>query len=293
MSLDEEFEEGIWYGADFALNESQELVYIGSDYPRDDTAQEDGPEPSQEMTAGGSYAVTQESIPTEFPTAAVPMESSTAPTDSQEEDVDNVHVKHRAKRNKTSYAKKMILGKLDLFLDPMYDGRFTDESVEIVGQVKECPREANGKRYRLEWKNAGKALPAGLERTWLCTYLPGTKQNREKLQLAILAYNSSGKRPEKSVRVTGLQSTGSRSRPQSVPVDYVDAAVAASASVRTSSTISSLSQNSIASPKVPPSSRRGTRSSLTVESSSDDGDDLDEEDNIYAADYFRERDYIY
>jgi hypothetical protein len=62
------------------------------------------------------------------------------------------------------------------------------------------------------------------------------------------------------------------------PPTEVDA-VTASASVRTSSTISSLSQNTIASPEVP---RTRTRSSLTIESNSNDGDDLVEDDNMYS-----------
>jgi Transposase IS4 len=51
--------------------------------------------------------------------------------------------------------------------------------------------------------------------------------------------------------------------------------------VRTSSTISSLSQNSIASPEQRRGHAAATRRQQDIESSTDDGEDLDEEDNIY------------
>jgi hypothetical protein len=55
--------------------------------------------------------------------------------------------------------------------------------------------------------------------------------------------------------------------------------ITASASVRTSSTMSSLSQNTMMALPGVPCTR--TRSSLTINSDSNDGDDLDEDDNMY------------
>jgi hypothetical protein len=79
---------------------------------------------------------------------------------------------------------------MDLFLDPIYKDQFDDRSVLIVGQIKECPRTTNGKRYRIEWKNEGMPLPAGLQVNWLMLYyINGTNENRRVLYAAIERYD--------------------------------------------------------------------------------------------------------
>jgi hypothetical protein len=118
---------------------------------------------------------------------------------------------------------------------------------------------------------------------------PGTKDVRQKLQSAITAYSNSDQMPATGTRkrrpqnVANKRTSASKATPDR-PMEYVNASTAA-ASVRTSSTISSLSQNSISSPVatrvLPMAPTRTTRRSQSLESSSDDGDGLDEEDNMY------------
>jgi Transposase IS4 len=282
MALPEDSDDDVWFGPEFRLNESHELEYIGDKYPRDDVPVEDPV--VVDDGHGGDDPVTQQEI---------------LPDSSENQDV-NKKQNTKAKRNTFSYAKKMLLASSELFLDPMYQDKIADTPLaiaELVGQVKECPREANGKRYRIEWKNDGEPLPTGLERSWLCTYLVANKDNQGKLQRAMIAYNSSDRGSKKP------RAIGSKKKPPpsndnqpiqditkgTPPVAFVNTtgseARAATASIRTSSTISSLSQNTISSPeaRIPQNrSRQGTRSFLSIDSSSDDGDNLDEEDNIYA-----------
>jgi hypothetical protein len=113
--------------------------------------------------------------------------------------------KPKAKRNYVSYANKKLLASMDLFLDPLYKDQFDDPSVLLVGQVKECPREVNGKRYRIEWKNEGKPLPSGLDiKWWLQSFIPASKENRAALQCAITKYANCpiGKAAKKKKAVT-------------------------------------------------------------------------------------------
>jgi Transposase IS4 len=215
----------------------------------------------------------------------------------------------KAKRNCYSFANRKLLASKEVFLDPLYEDQFDDPSVLLVGQVKECPREANGKRYRIEWKNEGKPLPAGLQIKWLQSYLLSTKENRMALQDAMTKYescsrpstavpsmpaagrsprNQSKKKPRPTVAMAAEGAVSHIAQHPQTPVPRHVDALAASASVRTSSTISSLSQSTIASPeaavaRLPTGTvgARATRSTTDVESSSDDGDDLDEEDNMY------------
>jgi hypothetical protein len=194
---------------------------------------------------------------------------------------------------------------VDLFLDPMYKDQLDDPSVLLVGQVKECPREVNGKRYRIEWKNEGKPLPSGLQIKWFQSFIPASKEDRTALQCAITKYASCPveKAAKKKKAVTTTRNPKPTKTPGAtvavteeaiaspppqvvddiyapVPMQYVRMdAIAATASVQTSSTISSLSQSTIASP---PAARPATRNSVDIDSASDDGDNLDEDDNTYA-----------
>jgi Transposase IS4 len=270
MASDEDDDDDIWFGSDFRLNESHELEYIGDQYPKDGI-----PEEAAVVDASADAHIVPES---QQENPSVPAEALLKP---------------KAKRNTISFAQKKVLAKSDLFLDPLYHDKFSDPTAELVGQVRECPRESNGKRYRIEWKNEGRPLPPGLDRTWLWCYIPTSKDTRERLQSAIIAYDTSmddqHKKPAaKPSAKPRAKSASNISKSLSTPVEFVHtiatAAMATTASVRTSSTISSLSQNTIASPEAPrahSTRQRGTRSTDTVESLSDDGDDLDEEDNIY------------
>jgi hypothetical protein len=275
MDSDDDDSQDIWFGPDFRLNSSQQLEYIGDNYSKDGSVEE-----------------------------AVPVDASQGPNvvpESQQENsgmTEENQQKPKAKRNTTSYAQRKLLAGIDLFLDPLYDDKFSDATAKIVGQVRECPRQANGKRYRIEWKNEGKELPAGLKREWLWLNLPSTPEIQAKLQAAMSAFEeNSGK--EGNVLVSQKKQPAKKRAPAvqkkvttTPPVAFVQGtdrnveAMAASASVRTSSTISTLSQNSaLQSPEstTQPISqvKRSTRTSMECESSSDDGEDLVEEDNIY------------
>jgi Transposase IS4 len=253
---------------DLRLMESQELEYIPQDTVPDGLAEETVVVPAS--TEAEVIAESQQENP-----STTEIIQQNKPT--------------RAKRNTTLYAQRKLLAKSSLFLDPLYHNQFQDDSVMLVGQIKECPRAANGNRYRIEWKNEGCPLPMGLEMSWLISYLPSTPDNKAKLQEAMSAYDicPSNRQPKQSAqRNKKGQQQHARNQNLQTPMAVVTTkehnAMAASASVRTSSTISSLSQTTIASPEAVATSQRPTRSSLTVDSSSDDGSNLDEEDNIYA-----------
>jgi Transposase IS4 len=282
MASNELDNDEVWAGPVFRDDESQELDYIVDEYLKDGIVT-DGLVIEAPEEADVDPASNGENIP-----------------DSQE-----LQKKPKATRNKTSYAQKKLLATLDLFLDPLYHDKFGDETVQIVGQVRECPREANGKRYRIEWKNEGRPLPSGLNRTWLSSYIPASKAVRDKLQVAIAAYSDifvnapedhRKKSAAKKVSLPAKEGVQRANKSKlSTPVAYVHTghqhAMATSASVRTSSTISSLSQSTIASPEVVAQKNRVTRSMETVESFSEDGDDLDEEDNMYLDDISDIEDY--
>jgi hypothetical protein len=103
-------------------------------------------------------------------------------------------VKPKAKRNTNSYAKKMILASHDLFIGTLYEDKFSDPNVMMVGQIKECPRASNGKQYRLEWKDP---LPPGVERLWLPKHLVGSSESKERLLKAIKADEESDQQRRK------------------------------------------------------------------------------------------------
>jgi Transposase IS4 len=276
----------VWFGNQFRLTESQELEFIGDTSPVDDLVEADVAGEAMGdvdiMALEDPLLKVPTELPTELPTD-IPTESQEtmkAPEAPGEEEEDpELSLKPKAKRNTISYAKKMILAGLDIFLDPLYGENFTDSDFKILGQIKECPRASNGKLYRIEWKEP---LPPCINRLWLRTHLVGSMENRALLKAAIDSYD--GRRSEvvaKNQREPKKRKTASFAPVQQGPLEHIEA-MAASASVRTSSTMSSLSQSTVASPPphVPLAVSR-TRSSLTLESDSDDGDDLDEEDNIY------------
>lgn len=279
MSEEEFAEDDIWFGSQFRLDESQQLQFVEEDTQVNEIVQDAGVAVNS-FAAAAAAAVSLENttdVPTQFPTD-VPREP---PTDTEPAVTGSPPAKARAKRNTTSYAKKLLLAGSSFFLDPRYADQYTATDTEVVGQVKQCPRELNGRLYVIEWRNP---LPPGLQRQWLRCTFPGSDENKEELLRCIEAYQNSSiglkkaetrvaNRTKKKVSVS-ISSTG-------LPVDYIHARSAAS-SVKTSSTISSLSQNTLASPIVP--RRRQTRAANDADSSSDDGEDLDEEDNMYEYD---------
>jgi Transposase IS4 len=300
---EEEFAaDDVWFGNQFRLTESQELEFVEDNQLGDEIAVEDGPVANAFSSNGPHDQDSPTELPTELPTEE---EIPTASQDQEDaleelhEDDPNVASLPRAKRNTFSYGKKMILAGCNLFIDPLYVDKFTDPHVTMRGQIKECPRASNGKQYRLEWKQP---FPVGVEHLWLRTYLAASSDSKSLLQDAIKAYEESSDfrtptdktkrkkgRPKKHPPERREANDSSNLLSRQVPVE-VEARSAASASVRTSSTISSLSQSTIASPIVATRSARSTRSTLDIESESDDREDLVETDNIYALSDFGEED---
>ncbi len=197
------------------------------------------------------------------------------------------HEQQKAKRITHSFAKKYLIAGSDLFLDPSYSSQFNDATAEVIGQVKECPRESNGRMFTLQWKNP---LPSGLQREWLRCKILATQEVKDQLIKGMMEYDKSEEGRKKAAAKTARKTTtpteattGRNAESNAVlqtpaPVQHVSVRAFA-ASLRTSSTVSSLSQHTISSPEI--LVRRGTRRTEDIESSSDDGDDLDEEDNMY------------
>ena len=127
----------VWTGPVFGMDLSQETEDSPPDVAGDDIAEEP-------VVVDASQVSTV--------AVEVRQENSSVTEELAVEEGDPVH---KPKRNTVSYAKKKLLGGMDLFLDPLYKEQFNDPSVLLVGQVKECPRESNGKRYRVQYSHMG------------------------------------------------------------------------------------------------------------------------------------------
>ena len=91
---------------------------------------------------------------------------------------------------KARFSKRKVLANASVFLNPTYRGFFTDNLVEIVGKIEECPRSVNNHRYRIDWrKNDGKPLPSQLSTDYLQEYYDNTAETKEILQNAIGRYD--------------------------------------------------------------------------------------------------------
>lgn len=53
-------------------------------------------------------------------------------------------------RRRLSYASKKVLAKSWLLLNPSFAHEFVDNEIEILGQIRECPRASNGHRFRMD-----------------------------------------------------------------------------------------------------------------------------------------------
>jgi hypothetical protein len=181
MAEEEFAADEIWFGNQFRLNESQELEFV------DEDTQDDGiPEENVGLAMAMAPEVipeTQQEISTE-----IPMTAAQVSTEALAQPELTEATKPKAKRNTSSFAKRFLLAERDLYLDPTYSDQFSDGTIRIVGQVKECPRESNGKMYRIEWKNP---LPNGLQRKWLRSFITGSKENRASLLSAMEQYDNS------------------------------------------------------------------------------------------------------
>jgi hypothetical protein len=298
-----------WLGDQAELDLSQPLQFIEEDIQADGLAVVTMPvdaadgvaavAESQQENCEVIEASTEQNIPTQ--TVAGTGQLTESPP-----------VKAKTKRNTVRFAMNMIKVNADIFLDSKHTDKFNDRSVMLTGQIMQCAREANGKNFSIHWFDP---LPPGLKREWLRTLVPGTKGNRNLLIEGLAAHNNSkaqrkkapseiaskkkmkGSKQHKTTNVPTPNPTTNEVPFQSpVPrtVTVVGAAAGA-ASIRTSSTISSLSRSTFSSPQLPRheefptpvagapnvGSRLGTRSNSDIESVSKDGSELDEEDNMY------------
>jgi hypothetical protein len=96
---------------------------------------------------------------------------------------------NKKKRKRVSYAKKRLKAKFTLFLKPskIPDLQIafpaTYETLEIEGQIKECPRNER-KFYRIQWGDSRGDIK-GLDPSWLRSELDNTDENKELLLDAI------------------------------------------------------------------------------------------------------------
>ena len=67
------------------------------------------------------------------------------------------------------FSKKKVAATRQWFLKPEHMNDFTDNLVNLVGIIKQCPRKTNDNQYEIDWTgNDGMRLPDGLNPTWLC-----------------------------------------------------------------------------------------------------------------------------
>jgi len=226
-------------------------------------------------------------------------------TTNEAEVVTAAAVVPKASRKTLTRSKKYLLAGKDVFLSVAGQAEYNgDASLLLQGYVAECPnKKTNDGRFRIDWeKNC--SLPPSVTPAMLQQWFPSSKGFRDNLDLAIDRWEKEATPAQKErVAPKRKQATavteGSRSTRPNVlstpPARLV--MMQARAGLRTeASTISSLSSRSFHLPA--PSNVSGsedaapsdddcsigtssTRSSKVVDSDSEDGDDLDEEDNAY------------
>ena len=219
--------------------------------------------------------------------------------------------KPKASRKSLTRSKKYLLAGKDLFLAEAYKDEYTgDATMVIQGYVDQCPNnKTNDGKYKIDWEK-NTSLPSSVPAAMLRQWFPSTKEFRDALDLAIDRWEREASAEQKErVATKKRQATavteGSRTtRPNEMRTPPARLTMMqARAGLRTeASTISSLSSRSMHAltdrrvPQPPNPSEcedaavsdddcsvgtSSTRSSLNVDSDSDDGDDLDEEDNAY------------
>jgi len=212
-------------------------------------------------------------------------------------------------RAKVAMAHKHLLGGKDLFVDPKYIDRYAGpDDLVVEGKIVKCPNEkTNGSCYKVDWMiNLPNTVDPGCLRHW---YHKDTMT--KPLRSAILAYDDArGGQPNKQKRKTPPASgkevaatppDQGRWRSRSAirtAASAVSVTTVGGHSADGASTISSLSRshgsslpttstnnNNDSSP--PGAPRRATRLStmshptITVESDSDEGSDMNEDENAH------------
>jgi len=230
--------------------------------------------------------------------------------------------KAKAKRTraKVPMSNKHLLASKELFVDPKFVLRCTGpDELLVEGKIVKCPNEkTNGSCFKVDWLvNLPNTVDPGCLRHW------HHKDSFTKpLRDAITLYEEkNGGQPSKAKKAKGVAvvSRGGKSHPTTPPEtqqwrarNNMRTAASASFSVSsvggsmTGSTISSLSHSrsyasgrssdeDISGRMLPPPPRRTRHATITdpvqtVESDSDEGDSVDENDNAYTFQHDRDAD---
>ena len=94
---------------------------------------------------------------------------------------------------------------------------FTDNLVNLVGIIKQCPRKTNDNQYEIDWTgNDGMRLPDGLNPTWLRWRSKNDPKMKDILQQLIIDYEQRGNVSSVRKVSTNKHSVGLRFRPSKV-----------------------------------------------------------------------------
>jgi len=229
----------------------------------------------------------------------------------------------KVSRKSTARGKQHLLAAKDFHLKPEFGSAFEDEGPLLQGYVSECPnKNSNQSRCRIDWqKNTALPLPLTPEMLW--EWFPSTKAFRDKLDLSIQKWLDEASEEQKARvarkrKVTssdGAHGEQEASAPQTPLARRVHLEARAAMRTEASTATSCLSSRSAMHqgqslldrrPPCAPSPRNcpdaansdddcsfaaaSTRSTIGLDSDSDDGSQLDEEDNLYEAEDDSEED---
>jgi len=214
-----------------------------------------------------------------------------------------------ARKNPTRAKQHLLTGK-DFFLAEACASECQgDPNLIPQGYVVECPdKKLNNGRFRIDWEH-NTALPPAVTAAMLWTWCPSAKTFRGELDIPILKWENKASMEQKN-RVNKKQKQSSTKLATVLGSMHTPPAVTrmfeARAGLRTeASTISSLSSHSLLTgtvltdrrPQRPPSPSEcknvaksnddhsvgaaSTRFTTQLDSDSNDGSELDEEDNVY------------
>ena len=149
--------------------------------------------------------------------------------------------KKKAKRTGRPFSKMKVIGNRSWFLKAEHMNDYTDNLVNIVGVIKQCPRKSNNNFYGIDWTgNDGMGLPEGLHPDWIRWEYKSSPRMKDDLQALIRAYRTRGASAA-NITESGASASVGFTTPARVPdaVRYGRAAA-----IRTSATISTLSVSS-------------------------------------------------
>ena len=151
--------------------------------------------------------------------------------------------KKKIKRTGRPFSKMKVIGNRAWFLKPEHMKDFTDNLVNIVGIIKQCPRKSNDNFYGIDWTgNDGMGLPEGLHPDWIRWEYKSSPRMKDDLQALIRAYRTRGASGAANITADG---TSTPSVGFTTPARVPDAVrYGRAAAVRTSATISTLSVSS-------------------------------------------------